>query len=209
MVPAFFVCFLSYYRRHDSPGPSVISELTEVNALPGAEVQSPVSDRNVDANTRDDALCVCWHIVGAFKNVAVVRHILRNEPVENRLHVSSYVWVPVLAIAFFRRDSAKLKQAWLCSRCSVSSHILNAQLVCCINRLSSPVFGNWGRCRRTSSVTRWKPRDWDRSVNSNCCTIRICSFHIVFMENKSTKYYLNDQEASIFLRKMNYLCRYL
>ena len=157
---------LSYHCCYDFPCSSVISELTEVDALPGTEVQSPVSDRNVDAHTRDDALCVCWHIVGAFKNVAVVRHILRNEPVENRLHVSSYVWVPVLAIAFFRRDSAKLKQAWLCSRCSVSSHILNAQLVCCTKRLSSPVFGKWGRCRITSSVTRWKPRDRARSVNS-------------------------------------------
>ena len=141
--------------------------------------------------------------------MAVVRHILRNEPVENRLYVLSYFRIPILAIAFFRRDSAKLKQAWLCSRCSVSSQILSAQLVCCINRLSSPVFGNWGRCRRTSSVTRWKPRDWARSVNSICCIIRICSFHIVFNENKSTKYYLNDQEASVFLRKTNYLCRYL
>ena len=139
--------------------------------------------------------------------MAVVRHILRNEPVVNGLHVLSYFRILVLAIAFFRHDSAKLKQAWLCSRCSVSSQILSAQLVCCINRLSSPVFGNWGRCRRTSSVTRWKPRDWARSVNSICCIIRICSFHIVFMENKSTKYYLNDQEASVFLRKTNYLCR--
>ena len=38
-------------------------ELTEVDTLPRTEVQSPVSDRNVDAHTRDNALCVCWHIV--------------------------------------------------------------------------------------------------------------------------------------------------
>ena len=63
-----------------------------------------------------------------------------------------------VGFAFFRRDSAKLKQAWLCTRCSVSWQMLSAQLVCCTKRLSSPVFGNCGRCWSTSSVIRWKPR---------------------------------------------------
>ena len=145
-------------RCHHLPCSAVIAELTEIDALPHAESQSSVGDGNVDAHARNDALSVSWHIIGPLKDVSVARHVLRHKPVENRLHVTSHVRVPVLAIAFFCRDSAKLKQAWLCPRCSVSSHILKAQLVCCTKRLCSPVFGNCGRCRRTSSVIRWKPR---------------------------------------------------
>ena len=109
MVLAFFVCFLSYYRCYDFPGSSVISELTEVNALPGAQVEPSVGDGNVDAHTGNDALGMCGHVVRAFEDVTVVRHILRYEPIVNSFHVTPHVRIPVLAIAFFRRDSAKLK----------------------------------------------------------------------------------------------------
>ena len=164
-------------RSHHLPCSAVVAELTEIDALPCSEVQSPVSNGNVDAYACYDALCVSRHVVRPFKDVSVVRHILRHKPVVDCLHVSSHIWIPVLAIAFFRRDSAKLKQAWLCSRCSVSSQMLNAQLVCCTKRLSSPVFGNFGRCRRTSSIIRWKPRGRARNVNSICCTIELLGFH--------------------------------
>ena len=160
-------------RCHHLPCSAVVAELTEIDALPCSEVQSPVSNGNVDAHARNDALSMSWHIVRAFENVLIVRHILRHEPVENRLHVTSHVRVPVLAIAFFRRDSAKLKQAWLCPRCFVSSQMLNAQLVCCTKRLSSPVFGNCGRWLSTSSVIRWKPRDRGHKVNDVCWFIII------------------------------------
>lgn len=164
-------------RCHHLPCSAVVAELTEIDALPCSEVQSPVSDGDVNAHSRNDALRMSWHVVRTFKDVPVVVHVFRYEPIVNRLHVSSHIRVPVLAIAFFRRDSAKLKQAWLCSRCSVSSQMLNAQLVCCTKRLSSPVFGNFGRCRRTSSVIRWKPRGRARNVNSICCTIELLGFH--------------------------------
>ena len=166
-------------RSHHLPCSAVVAELTEIDALPCSEVQSPVSNGNVDAYACYDALCVSRHVVRPFKDVSVVRHVLRHEPVVNRLHVTPYVRVPVLAIAFFRRDSAKLKQAWLCPRCSVSSHILNAQLVCCTKRLSSPVFGNCGRCRSTSSVIRWKPRERGLKVNDVCWFIIILDEQIL------------------------------
>ena len=160
-------------RSHHLPCSAVVAELTEIDALPCSEVQSPVSNGNVDAHARNDALSVSWHIIGPLKDVSVVRNILRHKPVVNRLHVSSHIWIPVLAIAFFRSDSAKLKQAWLCSRCSVSSQMLKAQLVCCTKRLSSPVFGNCGRCWSTSSVIRWKPRGRGLKVNDVCWFIII------------------------------------
>ena len=158
---------------------SVVAELAEIDALPRAEVQSPVGDGDVNAHACYDALRMSWHIVWAFKDVPVVRHILWYESVVNRLHVSSHIWIPVLAIAFFRRYSAKLKQAWLCPRCSVSSHMLKAQLVCCTKRLSSPVFGNCGRCRSTSSVIRWKPRGRGIKVNDVCWSIIILDEQIL------------------------------
>lgn len=153
-------------RCHHLPCSAVVAELTEIDALPHAEIQSSVGDGNVDAYACYDALRMSWHIVRPFKDVSVFWHILRHKPVVDCPHVTSYVWVPVLAIAFFRRDSAKLKQAWLCPRCFVSSHILNAQLVCCTKRLSRPAFGNCGRCRRTSFVIRWKPRGRTHKENS-------------------------------------------
>ena len=95
-------------RCHHLPCSAVVAEFTEIDALPRSEVQSPIGDGNVDAHARNDALIVSWHIIGPLKDVSVVRHVLRHEPVENRLHIPSYIRVPVLAIAFFRRDSAKL-----------------------------------------------------------------------------------------------------
>ncbi len=160
-------------RSHHLPCSAVVAELTEIDALPRAEVQAPVSNGDIDAHTRDDALRMGWHVFRTFKDVPVVGHVLWHESVVNRLHVTSHVRIPVLAIAFFRRDSAKLKQAWLCSRCFVSSQMLNAQLVCFTKRLSSPVSGSCGSCRRTSSVIRWKPRGRGLKVNDVCWFIII------------------------------------
>ena len=113
---------LIYNRCHHLSCSAIVAELTEIDALPCAEIQSPVSNGDVDAHAPDDALRMGGHIVRSFKDVLVVRHVLRHKPVVNRLHVSPHISVPVLAIAFFRRDSAKLKQAWLCPRCFVSYH---------------------------------------------------------------------------------------
>lgn len=66
---------------------SVVAELAEVDALARYQVEPSVSDGNVDAHTRDDALGMCGHVVRAFKDVSIVRHILRYETVVNSLHV--------------------------------------------------------------------------------------------------------------------------
>ena len=76
---------------------SVVTELAEVNALPSAKVEPSVGDGNVDADTGNDALGMCGHIVRAFEDVTVVRHIFRYKPVVDSFHVVPYVRVPVLA----------------------------------------------------------------------------------------------------------------
>lgn len=76
---------------------SVIAELAEIDTLPDAKVEPSVRDGDVDAHTGNDALGMCGHIVRAFKDMTVVRHIFRYKPVVDSLHVTPYVRVPVLA----------------------------------------------------------------------------------------------------------------
>ena len=78
---------------------SVVTELTEIDALPRAEVKSAVSNGDVDAHTGNDALRMCGHVIRAFEDMTVVRHILRYEPVVNSFHVTPHVRVPVLTNA--------------------------------------------------------------------------------------------------------------
>ena len=66
---------------------SVVAELTKIDALPGAKVEPSVSDGNVDAHTRNDALGMCGHIVRSSKYMTIVRHIFWQKPLVNSLHV--------------------------------------------------------------------------------------------------------------------------
>ena len=78
---------------------SVVAELTKIYALPSAKVEPSVGDGNVDADTGNDALGMCGHIVRAFEDVTVVRHIFRYKPVINSFHVVPHVWIPILTNA--------------------------------------------------------------------------------------------------------------
>lgn len=76
---------------------TVVAELTKVDALPSSKVEPSVGDGDIDAHTGNDALGMCGHIVRAFEDVTVVRHIFRYKPVVNSFHVTPHVRVPVLA----------------------------------------------------------------------------------------------------------------
>ena len=76
---------------------SVVAELAKIDALPGAKVEPSIGDGNVDAHTGNDALGMCGHVVRAFEDMTVVRHIFRYKPIANSLHVTSHVRVPILA----------------------------------------------------------------------------------------------------------------
>ena len=54
----------SYNRNYQFSGTAVIAVLAEVDALPGAEIQTSVGDRNGDAYTAQRGLGVSWHIIG-------------------------------------------------------------------------------------------------------------------------------------------------
>ena len=66
---------------------SVVAELTEIDALPGAKVEPSVGDGNVDAHTRNDALGMCGHVVTSLKCMLVVGCILWNKSVINAFHI--------------------------------------------------------------------------------------------------------------------------
>ena len=78
---------------------TVVAKLAEIDALPGAKVEPSVSDGNVDAHTGNYALSMCGHIVRAFKDMSIVRHIFRYKPVVDSLHVTPHVWIPILTNA--------------------------------------------------------------------------------------------------------------
>ena len=66
---------------------SVVAELAEVDALPGAKVEPSVSDGDVDAHTGNDALGVSGHIVTSLKCMLVVGCILWNKSVINAFQI--------------------------------------------------------------------------------------------------------------------------
>ena len=66
---------------------TVVTELAEVNALPSAKVEPSVGDGNVDADTGNDALGMCGHIVTSLKCMLVVGCILWNKSVINTFQI--------------------------------------------------------------------------------------------------------------------------
>ena len=117
-------------RSHYLPCSSFVTELTEIDALPRAEVQSAVSNGDIDAHASYDALRMGWHVVRIFKNVPIVRHVFRYESVENRLHVTSHVRIPVLANAerATRVLHKEIKQTLLWQLRQVPEHLIRYQM---------------------------------------------------------------------------------
>ena len=109
---------------------TVVAELAEIDALPGAKVEPSVSDGNVDAHTGNDALGMCGHVVRAFKDMSIVRHIFRHEPIVNSLHITSHVRISVLTYAqrTTRMLYEKVKQSRLWQLRQVPEHLIRYQM---------------------------------------------------------------------------------
>src|SRR5436190_5532732 len=61
--------------------------LPEVDALPGAEREAPVDDRNRQRGLRQCRFDVCGHVVGAFGVVLIERIAFRHESIQPTLEV--------------------------------------------------------------------------------------------------------------------------
>ena len=124
----FWASFYSFnYRCHYLSCSTVIAELAEVDTLPCAKIELSVSDGNVDTYTRNDTLCVSRHIVGTFKHMPIVGHVLGNEPVIDSLHITPYFRIPVLANAqrtacmlHKEVEQSRLRQLWKMSEYLIS-----------------------------------------------------------------------------------------
>ena len=90
---------LSYYRGHYPAASAIVAKLTQVDALPCAEVQTAVGDGDAEADSRETAFGMSRHVVVALEGVVVIRFALAHEVVVYGLHVVTHVGVSILVDA--------------------------------------------------------------------------------------------------------------
>ena len=83
-------------RGHYLSASTVIAELTQVDSLPGAQVQFAVCYRNGKAYSKERTLGVCRHIIRPFHCVLVVWLPLLYHVVQYGFHVSAHIGIVVL-----------------------------------------------------------------------------------------------------------------
>ena len=86
----------SYYRYYQFPCPTIITELTKVDSLPGSHIQVSVGDGNGYADTAKSRLRMSWHVIGPLQSMLVVGLILWNYAIEDGFHVNPHIWITVL-----------------------------------------------------------------------------------------------------------------
>ena len=118
MYSRFDILF-SYNCYNQLSGTAEVAKLTEVDPLPGAEIQSAIGDGNGDADTTQCRFGVGRHIVSTLQCMFVLRTVLRNQAVEDSFHVHTDIRVAVLvdaqsATSMLREDvhDARLRQLW-------------------------------------------------------------------------------------------------
>ena len=86
-------------RDDETSRTTIITVFAEIDTLPGAEVQSAVSNWYGEAHSAEDGLSMCRHIVQAFKGVLVVGTTFWYEAVEDGFHICTDIGVAVLVDA--------------------------------------------------------------------------------------------------------------
>ena len=117
----FFFChsLFSYNCYYQLSGAAVVAELTEVDALPRSEVQTTVGNGDGDTDTAQSGLGVGRHIISTLQRMLVLRAVLRNQTVEDSLHIDANIRITILvdaqsATSVLREDvhDARLRQLW-------------------------------------------------------------------------------------------------
>ena len=85
----------SNYRYYQFSCSTIVAIFTEVDTLPGSQIQMPVGDGNSQAYTTQSRLCMCWHIISTFQSMLVLRSIFWNKTVEDSFHINPYVWISI------------------------------------------------------------------------------------------------------------------
>ena len=94
-----FTCLFSNNRDDKSSCAAVVAVFVEIDALPGAEVQSTVGDGDGEAHTTQNRFCMSRHIVQSFEGVLIVRTAFGYQSVEDGLHIDTHIRVAVLVDA--------------------------------------------------------------------------------------------------------------
>ena len=108
MYSRFDILF-SYNCYNQLSGTAEVAKLTEVDALPGAEIQSAIGDGNGDADTTQCRFGVGRHIVSTLQCMFVLRTVLWNQAIKDGFHIHANIWIAVLvdtqsAAGMFRED---------------------------------------------------------------------------------------------------------
>ena len=90
------IIYLRNDGSNDGARAAVIAKLTQVNALPSAEVETATRDGNGECDSHKRTLGVGWHIVATLKRVLKIGLVLWHQMVENLVHIVAHVSVPVL-----------------------------------------------------------------------------------------------------------------
>jgi len=93
MIP---LCFISYNCYHQLSGTAIIAVLAEVYALPSAKIQTSVSNRNSNTDTAQRGLGMGWHIISSFQGMLILWTVLRNQTVEDGLHIYTNIRISIL-----------------------------------------------------------------------------------------------------------------
>ena len=84
---------------HYPTASSIVAELAQVDALPGAQIQASAADGDGEAWPDDARLGMGGHVVSAFERVFVVGLTFLHQVVEDGLHVGAYVGVGIFVDA--------------------------------------------------------------------------------------------------------------
>ena len=122
----------SNYRYYQFSCSTIVPKLTEVDSLPGSQIQMPVGDGNSQAYTAKSRLCMCWHIISTFQSMLVLRSIFWNKTVEDGFHINPYVWIRIFIDAQSATrmlaeyvDDTSLRQFWQLTQ-YLASHQMKA-----------------------------------------------------------------------------------
>ena len=109
----------AYDCYYQLSGTAVIAVLAEVDTLPGAEIQASIGDRNGDADTAQCGLGVSRHVIGALQGMLILWTVLRNQTVEDGLHIHTNIRICILidaqsATGMLRENvqDTNLRQFW-------------------------------------------------------------------------------------------------
>ena len=69
----------------------MVSEFTQIDALPGAQIKPAGGDRNGKADAEKGTLCMCRHIIGTFHRVFIIWLPFLHHVIQDRFHIRTHV----------------------------------------------------------------------------------------------------------------------